>query len=54
MSATRCLLMDFLIGILLACDAFSFAAPPDEDDEEFRPGERVRLVTGGGKTRVTH
>lgn len=23
-------------------------------DEEFRPGERVRLITGGGTTRVAH
>ncbi len=25
-----------------------------EADEEFRPGERVRLLSGGGTTRVTH
>ncbi len=25
-----------------------------EADEEFRPGERVRLVSSGGVTRVTH
>jgi outer membrane lipoprotein SlyB len=23
-------------------------------DEQFRPGERVRVLTGGGVTRVTH
>ncbi|HLQ02795.1 MAG TPA: glycine zipper 2TM domain-containing protein [Burkholderiales bacterium] len=42
------------VEITVRLDNGELRAIAQEADEEFRPGERVRLVTGGGKTRVTH
>lgn len=42
------------VEVTVRLDNGELRAIAQEADEEFRPGERVRLVTGGGKTRVTH
>ena len=42
------------VEITVRLDNGELRAIAQEADEDFRPGERVRLVTGGGKTRVTH
>ena len=32
----------------------SYVAITQEADEEFKPGERVRILSGDGATRVSH
>lgn len=40
--------------VTVKLDNGELRAITQEADETFRPGERVRLVSGGGVTRVTH
>ncbi len=42
------------LEITVKLDNGDLRAITQEADEEFRPGERVRLVSSGGVTRVTH
>ncbi len=42
------------LEITVKLDNGELRAITQEADEEFRPGERVRLVSSGGVTRVTH
>lgn len=42
------------LEITVKLDNGQLTAITQEADEEFRPGERVRLLTGGGVTRVSH
>ena len=42
------------LEITVRLDNNELRAITQEADEEFRPGERVRLLSGGGVTRVTH
>lgn len=42
------------LEITVRLDNGRMIAVTQEADEAFRPGERVRVLTGGGVTRVTH
>jgi outer membrane lipoprotein SlyB len=42
------------LEITVRLDNNELRAITQEADEEFRPGERVRLLSGNGVTRVTH
>lgn len=42
------------IEITVRLDNGSMVAITQEADEAFRPGERVRILAGGGVSRVTH
>ncbi len=42
------------LEITVKLDSGELRAITQEADEAFRPGERVRLLSGGGVTRVTH
>lgn len=42
------------LEITVKLDNGELRAITQEADENFRPGERVRLLSGGGVTRVTH
>ena len=42
------------LEITIKLDNGELRAITQEADEVFRPGERVRLLSGGGVTRVTH
>jgi outer membrane lipoprotein SlyB len=42
------------IEITVRLDNGELRAITQDADEQFRPGERVRLLSGGGTTRVTH
>ena len=42
------------LEITVKLDNGELRAITQEADETFRPGERVRLLSGGGVTRVTH
>lgn len=42
------------LEITVRLDNGELRAITQEADEAFRPGERVRLLSGGGLTRVTH
>ena len=42
------------VEITVRLDNSELRAITQEADEEFRPGERVRLLSGGGVTRVSH
>ena len=42
------------LEITVRLDNGQLRAITQEADESFRPGERVRLLSGGGVTRVTH
>jgi len=42
------------IEITVHLDAGKYIAVVQEADEAFRPGDRVRILTGRGTTRVTH
>ncbi len=42
------------VEITVKLDNGELRAITQEADESFRPGERVRLLSGGGVTRVTH
>ncbi len=42
------------LEITVKLDSGELRAITQEADESFRPGERVRLLSGGGVTRVTH
>lgn len=42
------------LEITVKLDNGELRAVTQEADETFRPGERVRLLSGGGVTRVTH
>lgn len=42
------------LEITVKQDNGKLVAITQEADEEFRPGERVRILSGGGVTRVTH
>ena len=42
------------IEITVKLDNGELRAITQEADESFRPGERVRLLSGGGATRVSH
>lgn len=42
------------LEITVRLDNNELRAITQEADEEFRPGERVRLLSGGGVTRVSH
>jgi len=42
------------VEITVRLDNNELRAITQEADETFRPGERVRLLSGGGVTRVTH
>ncbi len=42
------------VEITVRLDNGELRAIAQDADEEFHPGERVRLVSGGGVTRVTH
>lgn len=42
------------LEITVRLDNGELRAITQEADEDFRPGERVRLVSSGGVTRVTH
>jgi len=42
------------LEITVKLDNGEFRAITQDADEAFRPGERVRLLSGGGVTRVTH
>ncbi|MFN3397359.1 MAG: glycine zipper 2TM domain-containing protein [Sulfurimicrobium sp.] len=42
------------LEITVRLDNGRMIAVTQEADESFRPGERVRILTGGGVTRVTH
>jgi outer membrane lipoprotein SlyB len=42
------------LEITVKLDNGSLVSVTQEADEEFAPGERVRIVSGGGVSRVTH
>jgi outer membrane lipoprotein SlyB len=42
------------LEITVRLDNGSLVAITQAADEEFRPGERVRILSGGGVSRVTH
>ena len=42
------------LEITVKLDNGELRAITQEADESFKPGERVRLLSGGGVTRVTH
>ena len=42
------------VEITVRLDGGKYIAITQAADEEFRPGDRVRILTGGGATRVTH
>ncbi len=42
------------LEITVKLDNGRLLAVTQEADENFRPGERIRILTGGGVTRVTH
>jgi outer membrane lipoprotein SlyB len=42
------------LEITVKLDNGQLRAITQEADEDFRPGDRVRLLSGGGVTRVTH
>ena len=42
------------LEITVRLDSGGLRAITQDADETFRPGERVRLLSGGGVTRVTH
>ncbi|MBT9611668.1 MAG: glycine zipper 2TM domain-containing protein [Burkholderiales bacterium] len=42
------------LEITVKLDNGKFIAVTQAADEVFRPGERIRVLTGGGVTRVTH
>ncbi|MFN0150312.1 MAG: glycine zipper 2TM domain-containing protein [bacterium] len=42
------------LEITVRLDTGSMVAITQEADEEFKPGERVRILSGGGVSRVTH
>ncbi|BCB28093.1 membrane protein [Sulfurimicrobium lacus] len=42
------------LEITVTLDSGRMIAVTQEADEQFHPGERVRILTGGGVTRVTH
>lgn len=42
------------LEITVKLDNGRLLAITQEADENFRPGERIRVLTGGGVTRVTH
>jgi len=42
------------LEITVRFDNGTMSAITQEADEQFRPGDRVRVLSGGGKTRVTH
>jgi len=42
------------LEITVKLDNGELRAITQDADESFRPGERVRLLSGGGVTRVTH
>jgi outer membrane lipoprotein SlyB len=42
------------VEITVRLDNGSLVAITQAADEEFRPGERVRILSGGGVSRVTH
>jgi outer membrane lipoprotein SlyB len=42
------------LEITVKLDSGKLLAITQEADEEFRVGERVRILTGGGVTRVSH
>lgn len=42
------------LEITVKLDNGRLIAITQADDEQFKPGERVRVLTGGGVTRVTH
>jgi len=42
------------LEITVKLDSGELRAVTQDADEAFRPGERVRLLSGGGVTRVTH
>ncbi len=42
------------IEITVKLDSGRLLAITQAADEQFRPGDRVRVLTGGGTTRVTH
>jgi outer membrane lipoprotein SlyB len=42
------------LEITVKLDSGSLIAVTQEADESFKPGDRVRVVSGGGVTRVTH
>lgn len=42
------------VEITVKLEGGKLIAITQEADEQFRPGERVRILTGGGVTRVSH
>lgn len=42
------------LEITVRLDSGGYVAIVQEADEEFRPGDRVRVLAGGGASRVTH
>lgn len=42
------------VEVTVKLDNGNFVAITQEADETFEPGERVRIVSGGGVSRVTH
>ena len=42
------------VEITVKLEGGQMIAITQEADEQFRPGERVRVLSGGGSTRVTH
>lgn len=42
------------VEITVKLDSGRMLAITQEADESFKPGDRVRVLTGGGATRVTH
>lgn len=42
------------LEITVKLDSGQLIAVTQEADEQFRPGDRVRVLSGGGTTRVTH
>jgi len=42
------------LEITVKLDNGQLIAVTQEADEQFHPGERVRVLSGGGTTRVTH
>lgn len=42
------------VELTVLLDSGRYVAIVQEADEEFRPGDRVRVLTGRGTTRVTH
>lgn len=42
------------VELTVLLDSGRYIAVVQEDDEAFRPGDRVRILSGRGSTRVTH